>query len=80
MVTQMILVHLFWVQILVGGQIKYNSNLIIVDYAHTPDAMIKVFEVAHEVTKGNVYVVFGCTGDRDKDKRIKMSRSIVLDK
>ena len=36
--------------------------------------MIKVFEVAHEVTKGNVYVVFGCTGDRDKDKRIKMSR------
>lgn len=54
--------------------LKYNSNLIIVDYAHTPDAMIKVFEVAHEVTKGNVYVVFGCTGDRDKDKRIKMSR------
>lgn len=54
--------------------LKYNSNLIIVDYAHTPDAMIKVFSVAHEVTKGNIYVIFGCTGDRDKDKRIKMSR------
>ena len=53
---------------------KVNGGYAVIDYAHTPDAMIKVFEVAHEVTKGNVYVVFGCTGDRDKDKRIKMSR------
>lgn len=52
---------------------KYHNDLIIVDYAHTPDAMEKVLDTAHEITKGNVYVVFGCTGDRDRDKRSKMS-------
>ena len=49
--------------------IFYNSNLIIVDYAHTPDAMINIFNTMKEVKKGNIYTIFGCTGDRDRIKR-----------
>lgn len=52
----------------------YNIyNLIMVDYAHTPDAMSKVLTAARALTSGSIYVVFGCTGERDRDKRAKMS-------
>ena len=54
--------------------IKYNSNSIIIDYAHTPDAMENIFETVKELTKGNIYTVFGCTGDRDRNKRPVMMR------
>lgn len=50
-------------------QIPYKTNSIVVDYAHTPDALSKIINTMLEVTKGNVYVVFGCTGDRDRAKR-----------
>lgn len=49
--------------------IKHGSNSIIIDYAHTPDAIEKVLNTARLITKGNIYVVFGCTGDRDRTKR-----------
>ena len=49
--------------------ILYKTNTIVVDYAHTPDAMNKVINTMLEVTSGNIYVVFGCTGDRDRLKR-----------
>lgn len=49
--------------------IHYRSNSIIVDYAHTPDAVEKVIRAMQGVTAGNIYVVFGCTGDRDRIKR-----------
>ncbi len=49
--------------------INYKNNLIIVDYAHTPDAMENVYNLVKEIKKGNVYTVFGCTGDRDRTKR-----------
>ena len=49
--------------------INYNNNLIIVDYAHTPDAMENIYNLVNEIKKGNVYTVFGCTGDRDRTKR-----------
>ena len=54
--------------------IKYKSNSIIVDYAHTPDGMKQILETMLEVTKGNIYVVFGCRGNRDKIKRPIMSQ------
>ena len=42
---------------------------VIVDYAHTPDALEKLLEAAKSVTKNRVILVFGATGDRDKSKR-----------
>jgi len=42
---------------------------VIVDYAHTPDALEKLLEAAKAVTKNRVILVFGACGDRDKTKR-----------
>jgi UDP-N-acetylmuramoyl-L-alanyl-D-glutamate--2,6-diaminopimelate ligase len=42
---------------------------VIVDYAHTPDALEQLLSAAKEVTKNRVILVFGATGDRDKTKR-----------
>lgn len=49
--------------------INYKSNFIIIDYAHDPVSMNNVLDIAKEITKGNIYTVFGCTGDRDRAKR-----------
>jgi len=49
--------------------VNYHNNLIVIDYAHTPDAMEKIIGTVKDATKGNVYVVFGCTGSRDRLKR-----------
>lgn len=42
---------------------------VIVDYAHTPDALEKFISAAKEIAKNRVILVFGATGDRDKGKR-----------
>lgn len=42
---------------------------VIVDYAHTPDALEKLLEAAKSTTKNRVILVFGACGDRDKTKR-----------
>lgn len=42
---------------------------VIVDFAHTPDAIKNVLESLQKTTKGNVSLVFGATGNRDKTKR-----------
>ncbi len=57
--------------------VEYKNNRIIIDYAHTPDAILNVISTVKEVCDGHIYTVFGCTGDRDRTKRPIMTKIVT---
>jgi UDP-N-acetylmuramoyl-L-alanyl-D-glutamate--2,6-diaminopimelate ligase len=48
---------------------------VVVDYAHSDDALLNVLRTAREVTKGRIITLFGCGGDRDGSKRAPMGEA-----
>lgn len=53
-------------------KILLNKRLFMVDYAHTPDALLNVLKILNLIKKNRIITVFGCGGDRDKSKRPRM--------
>lgn len=49
--------------------IKKNGKTVVIDYAHTPDALENILKTVRQFSKGDLIAVFGATGDRDKTKR-----------
>ncbi|MGB0744347.1 MAG: UDP-N-acetylmuramoyl-L-alanyl-D-glutamate--2,6-diaminopimelate ligase [Opitutales bacterium] len=50
---------------------------LLVDYAHTDDALRHACEMLREITEGKLIVVFGCGGDRDRTKRALMLKAVL---
>ncbi len=56
-------------------RVPHNGHFaVVVDYAHTDDALLNTLRTARQLTSGKIITVFGCGGDRDKTKRAPMGK------
>ena len=55
-----------------NGRLEKVYKNIFIDYAHTPNAMENVLSILRKIVKGKLICVFGCGGDRDREKRSEM--------
>lgn len=62
----------------VPGRMEFISNdpAVVIDYAHTPQALANVLKVLGEYCVGKLWCVFGCGGDRDQGKRKLMAKAV----
>ena len=58
--------------------IKFKNNNIIIDYAHTSDAMEKIISTVKIMNHNRIITIFGCGGNREKEKRPKMGEIASL--